>query len=182
MLRFARGGSDGPPQRHTVTSADLRCTVCSDLRVGPRSHRPTSGAREWSIVLPPHARRGVCGYGGSPSDRGAQDRGAPIFLPHIRAILGLNPLGIRSTSAPSRPKGSSSLASPWRRLSYVAIGADEGQGTGDPRLTSGDVKARTTLSRLRSEASRSAWRSASRSTARFETSGRTSRRFCSASP
>jgi hypothetical protein len=74
---------------------------------------------------------------------GAQDRGVPIYPIPYRAIVGLNPLGIPFEIGAFEVEGvilpGISLGG---NLSYVSISDDEGEGEGDPRFTSGDVKVR----------------------------------------
>lgn len=74
---------------------------------------------------------------------GAQERGAPIYPIPYRAIFGLNPLGIPFEIGAVEVEGvilpGVSLGG---GLSYVSFSDDEGEGEGDPRWTSGDVKIR----------------------------------------
>lgn len=80
----------------------------------------------------------------SPAAR-AQDRGAPIYPPPYRAIVGLNPLGIPFEIGSLEVEG---VVLPGVSLgaaaSYSALGDDDdgGQSEGDARYTSGDLKVR----------------------------------------
>jgi hypothetical protein len=73
----------------------------------------------------------------------AQDPGAPIYPIPFRAIVGLNPLGIPFDIGAVEVEG---VILPGISLgaaaSYSALGDDEGEGEGDPRFTSGDIKVR----------------------------------------
>jgi hypothetical protein len=74
---------------------------------------------------------------------GAQDRGAPGFAIPYRAMIAINPLGIPFDIGAIEVEGvilpGVSLAG---AASYSALGDDEGDGAGDPRWASGDVKVR----------------------------------------
>ena len=76
---------------------------------------------------------------------GAQERGAPLYPVPYRAIVGLNPLGIPFEVASLEVEG---VILPGVTLgasaSYNALGDDDddGQGPGNARYTSGDVKVR----------------------------------------
>jgi hypothetical protein len=74
---------------------------------------------------------------------GAQERGAPVFPIPYRAIVAINPLGIPFDIGAFEVEGvilpGISLAA---AASYSALGDDEGDGAGDPRFASGDVKVR----------------------------------------
>ena len=78
-----------------------------------------------------------------PTTARAQDRGAPIYPVPFRAIVGINPLGIPFDIGAFEVEG---VILPGFSLgaaaSYSALGDDEGEGEGDPRFTSGDVKLR----------------------------------------
>jgi hypothetical protein len=80
----------------------------------------------------------------SPAAR-AQDRGPSIYPPQYRAVVGLNPLGIPFEIGSIEVEG---VVLPGVSLgaaaSYSALGDDDdgGQGEGDARYTSGDVKVR----------------------------------------
>jgi hypothetical protein len=80
----------------------------------------------------------------SPAAR-AQDRGASIYPPPYRAIVGLNPLGIPFEIGSIEVEG---VVLPGVSLgaaaSYSALGDDDdgGQSEGDARYTSGDLKVR----------------------------------------
>jgi hypothetical protein len=73
----------------------------------------------------------------------AQDPGAPIYQTPFRAIVGLNPLGIPFDIGAFEVEG---VILPGITLgaaaSYSALGDDDGDGEGDPRFASGDVKVR----------------------------------------
>jgi hypothetical protein len=77
------------------------------------------------------------------SEAGAQDRGAPLYPLPYRAVVGLNPLGIPFEIGAFEAEG---VILPGVTLgggvSYVSWNEDEGDGAGDPRFTSGDVKVR----------------------------------------
>lgn len=74
---------------------------------------------------------------------GAQDRGAPIYPIPFRAIIGLNPLGIPFDIGAFEVEG---VVLPGISLgaagSYSSLSDDQGNGEGDPRWASGDVKVR----------------------------------------
>jgi hypothetical protein len=78
-----------------------------------------------------------------PPAASAQEPGAPIFPIPYRAIVALNPLGIPFEVGSVEVEG---VVAPGISLggaaSYSALGDDEGEGEGDPRFTSGDVKVR----------------------------------------
>ncbi len=73
----------------------------------------------------------------------AQDRGAPIYPVPFRAIVGINPLGIPFDIGAFEVEG---VILPGISLgaaaSYSALSDDDGNGEGDPRFASGDVKLR----------------------------------------
>jgi hypothetical protein len=73
---------------------------------------------------------------------GAQERGA-IYPTPFRAMVALNPLGIPFEIFAAEAEG---VILPGITLggsvSHTAISNDEGDGQGDPRFTSGDVKVR----------------------------------------
>jgi hypothetical protein len=74
---------------------------------------------------------------------GAQDPRAPIYPIPFRAIVGINPLGIPFDIGALEVEG---VVLPGISLgvaaSYSALSDDEGNGEGDPRFASGDVKVR----------------------------------------
>jgi hypothetical protein len=74
---------------------------------------------------------------------GAQERGAPIYPVPYRALVGLNPLGIPFEIFSIEAEG---VMRPGITLggsaSHTALSNDEGDGEGDPRFTSGDIKVR----------------------------------------
>jgi hypothetical protein len=69
--------------------------------------------------------------------------GAPVYPIPFRAMIGLNPLGIPFDIGSVEVEGAIlpgvTLAG---AASYNALGDDSGEGSGDPRFTSGDVKVR----------------------------------------
>ena len=73
----------------------------------------------------------------------AQDRGAPIYPVPYRALIGINPLGIPFDIGALEIEGvmlpGVSIAG---AVSYSALNDDDGNGEGDPRFFSGDVKVR----------------------------------------
>jgi hypothetical protein len=77
------------------------------------------------------------------SGAGAQERGIPIYPIPYRAIVGLNPLTIPFDIGALEVEG---VVLPGISLgaaaSYSAISDDQGNGEGDPRWASGDVKVR----------------------------------------
>ena len=76
-----------------------------------------------------------------PAD--AQIRGGPFDQPPVRAMVGLNPLGIPFDVFSIEAEG---LIAPGVTIgaagSYNAFGGDIGPGGRDPRFGSGDVKVR----------------------------------------
>jgi hypothetical protein len=74
---------------------------------------------------------------------GAQDPGAPVYPIPYRAFIGINPLGIPFDIGAIEVEGvmlpGVSVAG---ALSYSALNDDDGNGEGDPRFFSGDVKVR----------------------------------------
>jgi hypothetical protein len=74
---------------------------------------------------------------------GAQEPGVPIYPVSYRALVGLNPLGIPFDLGALEVEG---VVGPGLTLggaaSYSAVGDDDGDGEGDPRFASGDVKVR----------------------------------------
>jgi hypothetical protein len=95
----------------------------------PHSFRAVTVALFAAIAVAPAAR--------------AQDPGAPVYPIPFRAIIGINPLGIPFDIGAFEVEG---VILPGISLgaaaSYSALGDDEGDGEGDPRFTSGDVKLR----------------------------------------
>lgn len=73
----------------------------------------------------------------------AQGRGAPTYPIPYRALVALNPLGIPFEIFSIEAEG---VVLPGVSLggsvSHTAVSEDEGDGEGDPRFTSGDVKIR----------------------------------------
>jgi hypothetical protein len=78
----------------------------------------------------------------SPS-AGAQEPRPPIYPTPYRAVVGLNPLGIPFDIGALEVEG---VILPGLSLgaaaSYSSLSDDEGDGEGDPRFVSGDVKVR----------------------------------------
>lgn len=74
---------------------------------------------------------------------GAQEPRAPIYPIPYRAIVGLNPLGIPFDIGAFEVEG---VIFPGISLgaaaSYSSVSDDQGNGEGDPRFASGDVKVR----------------------------------------
>jgi hypothetical protein len=77
------------------------------------------------------------------ADAHAQERGAPIYPVPYRALIGINPLGIPFDIGALEIEGvmlpGVSIAG---AVSYSALNDDDGNGEGDPRFFSGDVKVR----------------------------------------